>query len=155
MARIHPFVGHANSVGNGSARIGTQNTAVGYQALTNNTTGATAADQGRSNSALGHSALTANTTGSFNVATGTNNIDMAAAEARGIRVMNVNAYGTHSVAQHTWMLLLALAGRLPEYQTDIAAGEWQRSATFCLLTSSETSTSRSARSMEANTDCRL
>ena len=73
MARIHPFVGHANSEGNGSARIGTQNTAVWYQALTNNTTGATAADQGRSNSALGHSALTANTTGSFNVATGANN----------------------------------------------------------------------------------
>ncbi|NHH84995.1 D-2-hydroxyacid dehydrogenase [Cobetia sp. MB87] len=67
------------------------------------------------------------------MATGTNNIDMAAAEARGIRVMNVNAYGTHSVAQHTWMLLLALAGRLPEYQTDIAAGEWQRSPTFCLM----------------------
>lgn len=67
------------------------------------------------------------------MATGTNNIDMAAAEARGIRVMNVNAYGTHSVAQHTWMLLLALAGRLPQYQTDIAAGEWQRSPTFCLM----------------------
>lgn len=67
------------------------------------------------------------------MATGTNNIEMEAAKARGIRVMNVNAYGTDSVAQHTWMLLLALAGRLPEYQTDIAAGEWQRSPTFCLM----------------------
>ncbi|MGO2414202.1 NAD(P)-dependent oxidoreductase [Cobetia crustatorum] len=67
------------------------------------------------------------------MATGTNNVDIAAAEAQGIRVMNVNAYGTASVAQHTWMLLLALAGRLASYQTDVAEGDWQRSATFCLM----------------------
>ena len=47
------------------------------------------------------------------LATGTNNIDMAAAERRGIVVRNVSAYGTASVAQHTLMLMLALAARLP------------------------------------------
>ncbi|GAA5178398.1 D-2-hydroxyacid dehydrogenase [Modicisalibacter zincidurans] len=67
------------------------------------------------------------------LATGTNNIDMAAAERQGITVRNVSAYGTASVAQHTLMLMLALANRLPRYQRDVAAGEWQRSPFFCLL----------------------
>ena len=67
------------------------------------------------------------------LATGTNNIDMAAAERQGITVRNVSAYGTASVAQHTLMLMLALANRLPRYQREVAAGEWQRSPFFCLL----------------------
>jgi len=67
------------------------------------------------------------------LATGTNNIDMAAAERHGIIVRNVAAYGTASVAQHTLMLMLSLAARLPLYQTDLRAGAWQRSDIFCLL----------------------
>ncbi|MDR5905900.1 D-2-hydroxyacid dehydrogenase [Franzmannia qiaohouensis] len=67
------------------------------------------------------------------LATGTNNIDMAAAERHGIEVRNVTAYGTASVAQHTLMLMLALANRLPLYQQDVAAGRWGESAFFCLL----------------------
>ncbi|WP_251978066.1 D-2-hydroxyacid dehydrogenase [Salinicola avicenniae] len=67
------------------------------------------------------------------LATGTNNIDMAAAERRGIVVRNVAAYGTASVAQHTLMLMLALAAQLPRYQQDVKAGAWQRSNIFCLL----------------------
>ena len=67
------------------------------------------------------------------LATGTNNIDMAAAERRGIVVRNVSAYGTASVAQHTLMLMLALAARLPLYQNEVKAGAWQRSDIFCLL----------------------
>ncbi|WP_136067669.1 D-2-hydroxyacid dehydrogenase [Modicisalibacter radicis] len=67
------------------------------------------------------------------LATGTNNIDMTAAERQGITVRNVSAYGTGSVAQHTLMLMLALANRLPRYQQDVAGGEWQRSPLFCLL----------------------
>lgn len=66
------------------------------------------------------------------LATGTNNIDMAAAEAQGVPVCNVSNYGTHSVAQHTLMLMLALAARLPLYQHDVRAGAWQRSPFFCL-----------------------
>ena len=67
------------------------------------------------------------------LATGTNNIDMAAAERLGITVRNVTAYGTESVAQHTLMLILALANRLPLYQRDVAAGQWGQSPFFCLL----------------------
>ncbi|GHB09460.1 D-2-hydroxyacid dehydrogenase [Salinicola rhizosphaerae] len=67
------------------------------------------------------------------LATGTNNIDMAAAERRGIVVRNVEAYGTASVAQHTLMLMLALAARLPLYQEAVERGAWARSDIFCLL----------------------
>lgn len=67
------------------------------------------------------------------LATGTNNIDMAAAERLGIAVKNVTAYGTASVAQHTLMLMLALANRLPLYQRDVAEGRWGESPFFCLM----------------------
>lgn len=67
------------------------------------------------------------------LATGTNNIDTAAAERLGIAVCNVTAYGTASVAQHTLMLMLALATRLPRYQRDVAEGRWGESPFFCLM----------------------
>tara|TARA_R110002051_G_scaffold91749_1_gene161531 strand:+ start:1258 stop:2232 length:975 start_codon:yes stop_codon:yes gene_type:complete len=66
------------------------------------------------------------------LATGLNNIDLNTAKEQGIAVKNVAAYGTASVSQHTLMLMLALANQLPRYQRDVAAGEWQRSAFFCL-----------------------
>lgn len=67
------------------------------------------------------------------LATGMNNIDMPTAERLGIDVRNVTAYGTASVAQHTLMLILALANRLPLYQRDVAAGRWNVSPFFCLM----------------------
>lgn len=66
------------------------------------------------------------------LATGLNNIDLKAAHAHGIPVKNVTAYGTASVSQHTLMLILTLANRLPLYQADIAHGKWQQSPFFCL-----------------------
>ncbi|MDP4558057.1 D-2-hydroxyacid dehydrogenase [Halomonas meridiana] len=66
------------------------------------------------------------------LATGLNNIDLEAAKAHGIVVKNVSAYGTASVSQHTLMLMLSLANRLPRYQADIADGKWQNSDFFCL-----------------------
>ncbi len=66
-------------------------------------------------------------------ATGVNNIDLEAAKRRGIVVCNCQAYGTATVAQHTLMLLLALATRLPDYQGAVARGRWQESGQFCLL----------------------
>ncbi|WP_339857786.1 NAD(P)-dependent oxidoreductase [Pseudohongiella acticola] len=68
------------------------------------------------------------------LATGTNNIDSDAAARLGIEVRNITAYGTASVAQHTLMLMLALANRLPLYQHDVNAGDWQHSKSFCLMT---------------------
>ncbi|MGC3872340.1 D-2-hydroxyacid dehydrogenase [Halomonas sp. GXIMD04776] len=67
------------------------------------------------------------------LATGTNNIDMDAAKRQGIQIKNVTAYGTASVAQHTLMLMLCLANRLPLYQRDVIDGRWSRSPFFCLL----------------------
>ncbi|WKE67144.1 D-2-hydroxyacid dehydrogenase [Gallaecimonas kandeliae] len=67
------------------------------------------------------------------MATGMNNVDLAAAERLGIPVRNVVNYGTHSVAQHSLMLMLALAARLPLYQCDLSAGAWQQSPFFCLM----------------------
>lgn len=67
------------------------------------------------------------------LATGTNNIDMATAERLGIEVRNVSAYGTASVAQHTLMLILALANRLPLYQQDLRDRRWNQSPIFCLM----------------------
>ncbi|MBU6956719.1 2-hydroxyacid dehydrogenase [Pseudomonas sp. CVAP len=66
-------------------------------------------------------------------ATGTNNVDLAAARAQGITVSNCQGYGTPSVAQHTIMLLLNLATRLSDYQKAVAEGRWQQAKQFCLL----------------------
>jgi glycerate dehydrogenase len=66
-------------------------------------------------------------------ATGTNNIDITAARARGIAVANVEGYGTQAVAQHTFALMLALANRLPDYSRDARNGRWSASASFCLM----------------------
>ncbi|WP_114417690.1 D-2-hydroxyacid dehydrogenase [Marinospirillum perlucidum] len=67
------------------------------------------------------------------LATGLNNIDLEAAKDLNIQVYNVQAYGTASVAQHTLMLLLSLATRLPLYQKSVAAGDWQAASFFCLM----------------------
>lgn len=66
-------------------------------------------------------------------ATGTNNVDVAAATQRGIAVCNVPGYATPSVVQHTFALLLALREHLPRYAAAVARGEWQRSAFFSWL----------------------
>ncbi|WP_089702673.1 D-2-hydroxyacid dehydrogenase [Vreelandella arcis] len=66
------------------------------------------------------------------LATGLNNIDLDAAKHQDIVVKNVAAYGTASVSQHTLMLMLTLANRLPLYQRDLTAGAWQQSDFFCL-----------------------
>lgn len=66
-------------------------------------------------------------------ATGTNNVDLAAARQHGITVCNCQGYGTPSVAQHTLLLLLALATRLPDYQQAVRGGAWQKATQFCLL----------------------
>lgn len=63
-------------------------------------------------------------------ATGYNNIDIPAATAHGITVCNAGSYSTQAVIQHTFALLLSLAGNLPRYEKAVADGEWERSETF-------------------------
>jgi glycerate dehydrogenase len=65
-------------------------------------------------------------------ATGTNNVDLDYCSAHGIAVTNVRGYSTHSVAEHTFALLLALRRNMPRYHADIVAGAWQRSTHFTL-----------------------
>jgi glycerate dehydrogenase len=66
-------------------------------------------------------------------ATGVNNVDLDAARKHGVVVSNCQGYGTPSVAQHTLMLLLAMATRVLDYQAAIHQGLWQKSKQFCLL----------------------
>lgn len=66
-------------------------------------------------------------------ATGTNNIDIEYAKSKGIQVCNVRAYGTHSVTQHVFTMLLMLMRNIPQYQQAIKRGDWQKSKEFCLL----------------------
>ena len=67
-------------------------------------------------------------------ATGTDNVDLAACRRRGIHVSNVQYYAVHTVPEHTFALLLALRRSLFAYRASVAAGEWQRSGQFTLLT---------------------
>lgn len=66
-------------------------------------------------------------------ATGTNNVDLATAAEKNIRVCNVRAYATASVVEHVFMLILALSRRLQEYRAAVTRGDWQNADGFCLL----------------------
>lgn len=66
-------------------------------------------------------------------ATGTNNVDLVAAHARGITVCNCQNYGSESVAQHTMTLMLMLATQMHHYARDVQDGVWSSQANFCLL----------------------
>jgi glycerate dehydrogenase len=64
-------------------------------------------------------------------ATGYDMVDVAAAGERGIAVSNVPEYGTDSVAQFVFALLLALCHRVEAHGRAVKAGEWQRSPDWC------------------------
>jgi len=59
---------------------------------------------------------------------GVDNIDVAAAEARGVRVLTAAEGSTVTVAEHTFALLLALVRRIPWAHASTTAGKWERSA---------------------------
>lgn len=61
------------------------------------------------------------------MATGYNIIDTAAAAAHGVTVCNVPGYGTASVAQHTFALLLELMNHVGLHSESVARGEWLHS----------------------------
>jgi glycerate dehydrogenase len=58
-------------------------------------------------------------------------VDLAAARARGIPVTNVPAYGTKSVSQLTFALLLELAHHVGHHAQTVRDGRWTRSTDFC------------------------
>lgn len=64
------------------------------------------------------------------LATGYNNVDIAAAVRHGITVCNVPAYSTDSVAQLVFALLLELTNRVGDYNRSVAGGDWGSCADF-------------------------
>ena len=60
-----------------------------------------------------------------NIAVGYNNIDIAAATARGIRVTNTPGVLDDTTADLTWALLMAAARRIAEGDSYVRAGDWK------------------------------
>jgi D-3-phosphoglycerate dehydrogenase len=58
---------------------------------------------------------------------GIDNIDVDAATARGVLVMNTPGGNSVSVAEHTLGLMLAVARRIPQLNSAIHAGRWEKS----------------------------
>lgn len=63
-------------------------------------------------------------------ATGTNNIDLNAAQEFGIVVKNVSNYSTPSVVQHTFTMAFYLLGKLSYYNNVVKEGTWSRQELF-------------------------
>jgi len=65
------------------------------------------------------------------LATGYNVVDTAAAKERGIPVTNIPGYGTASVAQHVFALLLELTQRTGHHAQTVREGRWSECPDFC------------------------
>src|SRR5207248_10524506 len=57
---------------------------------------------------------------------GVDNIDVTAATARGVVVMNARDGNTITTAEHTIALLVALARRVPQANSSLKSGKWER-----------------------------
>lgn len=62
------------------------------------------------------------------LATGYNNIDVDFARENGIVVTNIPSYGTDSVAQHAFALLLELTTRVGHHNEEVKKGRWAKNA---------------------------
>jgi phosphoglycerate dehydrogenase-like enzyme len=58
--------------------------------------------------------------------TGTDNVDLAEAQARGIRVTNTPGVAAIAVAEHTMTLIMAVAKQLVEVDKEVRQGQWSR-----------------------------
>jgi len=65
------------------------------------------------------------------LATGYDIVDIAAATNRGVTVTNVPSYGTESVAQFVFALLLELCHRVGAHSESARGGDWAASPDFC------------------------
>jgi glycerate dehydrogenase len=61
------------------------------------------------------------------LATGYDVVDAAAAREKGIAVTNIPTYGTDSVAQFAFALILELCHRVQRHSDDVASGGWAKS----------------------------
>lgn len=65
------------------------------------------------------------------LATGYNVVDYAYAAKKGIPVTNVPGYGTDTVAQFTFALLLEICHHVAHHSEAVHAGRWEQSPDFC------------------------
>ena len=65
------------------------------------------------------------------LATGYNVVDYVYAAKKGIPVTNVPGYGTDTVAQFTFALLLEICHRVAHHSEAVHAGRWEQSPDFC------------------------
>ncbi len=65
------------------------------------------------------------------MATGYNNVDLAACRELGIAVCNIPAYSTDAVAQHTFALILEICSQVSLHNQSVQQGEWFTSQDFC------------------------
>lgn len=65
------------------------------------------------------------------LATGYNIVDMEAAKQKGVLVANVPGYGTASVAQLVFALLLELCHHVQRHSDSVMGGKWAGSPDFC------------------------
>lgn len=64
-------------------------------------------------------------------ATGYNNVDVDAAKKKGVVVCNVPGYGTHSVAQHSFALILELSNHAGMNAFSVQEGKWGDAKDWC------------------------
>ena len=64
------------------------------------------------------------------LATGYNNIDVSAAKLREIHVCNVVGYGSQTVAQHVFALILELTNQVGQHNTSVQKGDWSKQPHF-------------------------
>lgn len=66
-------------------------------------------------------------------ATGTDNVDLAAARERGIGICNVRGYCSQSVMQQVWAMILGLTQHIHEYTELAKNGSWVRNEVLTVL----------------------
>ena len=64
------------------------------------------------------------------LATGYNNIDIEAAKEANIAVCNVVGYGSDSVAQHVFALILELTNQVARHNESVQQGDWAKCRDF-------------------------
>jgi glycerate dehydrogenase len=64
-------------------------------------------------------------------ATGFNNIDIDATKQLNIPVSNVKAYGSESVAQHVFSVILTILNKSAYYDAQVKNGRWYKTRDFC------------------------
>jgi glycerate dehydrogenase len=66
-------------------------------------------------------------------ATGVDNVDLQAAEARNVAVCNIRGYCTNSVVEHVFAVLLQMTHSVGLYNRSVRNGDWQDASNFCML----------------------